>query len=257
MLKAIDTITGLVRMIFSVAALALLGYAGWTAYEFYYAKEVTLKQKERQIELLAQKLQEKDRQIERLKTAIKLLKVDHRIAQIAVVDQWREADTDRLMTRFRFVEVDQDGNPLEEPREFVIDGDVVYIDAWVAKFADEHIESGDDPLRSTSICLFRRIFGERQRPEDGFPLDPIGSRPIAYSRGTEMSEFEKQLWASFWDYANDPAKAAKAGLRAVHGEAPSIQLRKGMLYKILLRASDGLSIVPEKLPAAVASQPVM
>jgi len=257
MLRAIEVITGLVRLIFSLAALALLGYAGWIAYDYYHAKQVTLKEKEREIALLADKLKEKDRQIERLKMAVKLLKVDHRIAQIVVTDQRRVPGTGQLLTRFRFVEVDDQGRPLEEPREFTIEGDVVYIDTWVAKFADEYVESGDDPLRSTSICLFRRIFGERQRPEDGFPLDPIGSRPIAYSRGTEMSELEKQLWASFWDYANDPKKAAAAGLRAVHGEAPSIQLRKGMLYKIILRASGGLSIVPEKLPAAVAGQPMM
>ncbi len=257
MLRAIEVITGLVRLVFSLAALALLGYAGWTAYDYYYAKQVTLKAKEREMALLAGELREKDRQIERLKTAIKLLKVDHRLAHIVVTDQVRVPDRGQLLTRFRFVEVDEEGNPLEEPREFTIEGDVLYIDTWVAKFADEYVEAGDDPLRSTSICLFRRIFGERQRPEDGFPLDPIGSRPIAYSRGTQMSEFERELWAKFWDYANEPEKAAAAGLRAVHGEAPSIQLRKGMLYKVKLRASGGLSIEPEKLPAAVAGQPIM
>ncbi len=46
-------------------------------------------------------------------------------------------------------------------------------------------------------------------------------------------------------YANDPELAASKGVRAIHGEAPSIELREGKTYRIELRSSGGLSIKVE------------
>ena len=40
-------------------------------------------------------------------------------------------------------------------------------------------------------------------------------------------------------------KARELGIRAAHGQAVSIKTQKGKSYRILLRASDGLSIVPD------------
>ena len=100
-------------------------------------------------------------------------------------------------------------------------------------------------MRSTSVCLFRRIFGEHQQPSEGFALDAKGSRPAAYSQGNEMSALERDIWANFWQYANDPARAQKTGIRAAHGEAPSVRLQMGKRYRVELRASGGLTIVAE------------
>jgi hypothetical protein len=171
------------------------------------------------------------------------------VAQIVVLDQ-RPGPEGRLLTHFRFSEVDADGQPLGESKTIVIDGDVVYLDAWVVKYKDEHVESGD-PLRSAAVCLFRRIFGEFQQPTEGFVIDAQGARPSAYGGTEEMSDFEREIWANFWEYANDPERADQAGIRAAHGEAPSIKLLPGKLYRVQLRASDGLSIVAEDLPAAL------
>ena len=77
-------------------------------------------------------------------------------------------------------------------------------------------------------------------------LDAVGSRPAAYRGGEKISELEQKIWDQFWEFANDPAKAREAGVRAAHGEAPSIKLMPGKRYKILLRASDGLTIVTEE-----------
>ena len=167
-----------------------------------------------------------------------------------VLSQETDGEGQVASTTFNFVEVDEEDNPLDDPRVFTIEGDLLYIDAWVAKFADEYVEEGD-PLRSTSVCLFRRLFGENQAPADGFELDAIGVRPHAYSRGDAMSDLERELWDNFWDFAHDRERAADAGVRAIHGEAPSIQLRQGNLYKVTLRASGGLSIESHALPAAL------
>jgi hypothetical protein len=153
-------------------------------------------------------------------------------------------------TMLRFVEVNNDGSPIGPAHDVTIEGDVVYIDAWVGKFHDQAVEEGD-PLRGTSVCLFRRLFGEFQKPNEGFVIDNVGSRPTAYERGGEMSDLESRLWGDFWDYATDQDKAAGLGLRAAHGEAPSIKLIKGKLYKVSLRASGGLTIETEDLPAAL------
>ena len=70
-----------------------------------------------------------------------------------------------------------------------------------------------------------------------------------------MSEFEKKLWGDFWEFANDPKKAAEMGIRAANGEAVSVKVREGKTYSISLRASGGLSIRPldEDEPQAKAS----
>lgn len=194
------------------------------------------------------------RQIEQLDTSLRLLKVTHRVAWLTVTEQEIDPDTNRLYTVIEFAEVDDQGNLLDQPREFRIDGDVVYLDNWVVKFDDEYVERSDLE-RSTSLVLFRRIFGENQRPVDGFSLDQVGSRPKVYGAGSNMSEFEQSIWRDFWNIANDQRRAQELGIRAAHGEAPSIKVQKGKSYKVLLRASDGLSITPDDSPPPSLRKP--
>lgn len=257
MLKALVAVNSLLRTLALVAFVGLLGVGGWLGYDAFESRgedQRRLVEQQKQIEKLSNELDAAQKQVARLDMALRLSKVDHRIAQIVVVDQTPAEGDERMKTTLTFVEVDNSGRKLGEPKRYTIDGDTVYIDAQVVKFKDELVESGD-PLRSTSICLFKRLFGEYQQPSEGLPIDGVGSRPAAYSPGEPLSDFEKEIWDNFWEYANDPERREAAGVRTAQGEAPSIQLRKGKLYKIQLRASDGLSIVSEDLPA-VLSEPV-
>ena len=282
MFKTIQALNSFLGTILALAIVGLISVGGWIGFRSHFADKFALMQTEEklaqsdaEIERLAQDLddrtiqvekldtqltasrveakqlarevQEKIKEIKRLETAMTLLKVDHRLARIDVLSQQGSSENDDLATQFSFVELDKNGNPLEDARNFSIKGDVLYLDAWVVKFTDEYVEQGD-LLRSTSICLFRRLFGENQHPSDGFSLDPVGSQPVAYRTDRQPSEFEQKLWNRFWDLANDPQMARKQGVRAAHGAAPYIKLRPDMRYRILLRASDGLSIVPEKAP---------
>jgi len=281
-LKTINAVNNLAGTIVSLVVLAAIGTGGWYAYQTYFAdklraqkeleqreakivgltRDLATRQQEverlgdaltethEQIDRLELDLEAKQREIERLDLAVRLLKVDHRVAQIDVLAQEGSAQDGDLVTHFSFVEIDDRGKPLEEPRVFQVAGDFIFVDAWVAKFTDEFVEMGD-PLRSTSICLFRRLFGETQRPSEGFALDSVGSRPAAYRKGGNMSDLEREIWGKFWEYANDPVKAEKVGVRAAHGEAPYIKLVPGKRYKVTLRASGGLSLIPEDLPADV------
>ncbi len=261
-LKLIQALNSLLGMLLALIIVVLLVAGGWYAFQNYYSErfslEAELAAKQEEVNHLAEELtssraevgrlakdvEEKRKEIQRLATALKFMKVDQRLARITVLSQNGSVETGDLSTRFSFVEVDGEGKPLAEPRVFSIEGDLVYIDSWVIKFNDEYVEQGDS-LRSTSIYLFRRMFGEKQLPSEGFLLDKEGSAPSVYRTGENESEFEKELWTRFWDYANDVQLAREKGVRAAHGEAPSIQLRPGKTYRIELRASGGISVVPE------------
>lgn len=212
----------------------ILGVSGWLGYSYYSAAN--------------RRLEAKDREIQRLQIANQLLKVDRRVARIDVLSQTGSAKAGDLATKFTFEEIGANNQPLGLPRTFTVRGDLVYVDAWVIKYEDRLVESGD-PLRSMSVCLFRRIFGESQEPRDGFVLDSVGSPPAAYRTGETVTDSEREIWSKFWDYANNPALAGQAGIRAAHGEAPSIKLMPGKHYRISLRASGGLEIVTEEAPS--------
>jgi hypothetical protein len=240
-------ITSLNNLLRTVLFLVIVGMGGWYGYSYYEgSREVTILRDE--VNALRREKETLTRELKRLLTALQLHKVDHRVAQLVVLDQQVVENGQHLSTTFQFVEVDEQGHWRGAAQRFSIVGDVVYIDARVVKFADEHIEQAD-PFRSTSICLFRRLFGEFQTPNEGFVLDPDGSRPVAYGHGSGLSDFERDLWSKFWYFANHPEEASKIGIRAIHGEAPSIKLEKNKLYNLELRASGGLSItVKELLP---------
>ena len=147
----------------------------------------------------------------------------------------------KKFSRIQFSELNEQGDPIGEPREFRLEGDLVYVDYWVVKFEDKYVEAADLE-RGTSICLFNRIFGEFQKPKEGFCLDEPGRRPGPYARGSMMSDFEKKIWDDFWNIANTPQQAAEMGIRALHGDAVSIKVIKGKTYRItgacLRRAGD-------------------
>lgn len=192
---------------------------------------------------LEKDIAEKIIEIERLNTSMQLLKVEQRLARLEVLGVEKVGDTEQIKSKVRFVELSPGGEPISEGKVFDFDGDVIYIDNWVVQFEDKFVEAADIE-KGTSLCLFRRIFSESQSPEKGFSLDEVGMRPQAYSRGGEMTDFEKTIWTQFWDIANDPEKAASMGIRAANGEAVSVKVRPGASYNIRLRASGGLTIEP-------------
>lgn len=237
----------------------LLGLLGWGALEVrgaLSAREQELADRDEQIGELQQnvatrerRIGELDREVARLaervrelELALTLLKVDRRVARLTVLSQGPMPGREgTLQTKVRFQELDTEGRPLGAPKLVTLPGKVAYVDALVIKFEDSYVEQGD-ALRGTSICLFRRIFSENQWPSQGEPLDGAGSRPLPYGGDGDDPGYESRLWERFWDYANDPDAAAALGVRALHGEAPYIELRAGKSYLLELRASDGLSI---------------
>jgi hypothetical protein len=269
------------------------GYGGYKAYEMYNEPQQQLADKEaeltktrgslekanadlaaRQAEIsqLNVSLDEKAAQVERLEVAMKLLKVRRRLARLTVLDQRERPDSDatvptvsedaetendtpkNLISRIEFVEVNEEGNPIGEAKQFDIVGDMVYVDYLRVTFDDKYIEQSDLD-RSTSIALFQRIFGEYQEAVDGFHLDTVGTRPTAYARGNDMSDFERKIWDDFWLIANDSQRAAELGIHAAHGSAVSMRVQPGQVYEIELRSTGDMTFRPvEKQPAEAAAE---
>ncbi|MCZ6597725.1 MAG: hypothetical protein O7B99_08815 [Planctomycetota bacterium] len=210
--------------------------------------------RDRRIADLGFEIEERDRRIRQLEVALDLLKIDHRLARIEILEQTpslvspgssgSSGGRGAITTRMRFTELGPNGEPLGPSRELQVEGRRVYLESLVVKFEDDYVEAGDF-LRGTSVCLLRRAFGENQKPSEGVPLDLEGRRPLVYAGDDDPDPFYGELWARFWDYANDPELARGMGVRAIHGEAPFMEVRPGRSYLIELRASGGLTIRAE------------
>ncbi len=251
------------RAAFLVVLTAITGIAGWWTWvvrEQVLGSEIELEKRQERIEelegdlgtslerieTLDREVEEKGRRIAELEVRLTLLKIDHRVARIEVVDQQVDPEDPRkTTTTVRFTEYGRDGEPLGPGQEITLAGSKVYLETLVIKFEDDYVEEGEF-LRGTSICLFRRMFSEKVAPVDGVEIDESGSHPFSYGGGDSEDEmFHAELWGRFWEYANDPEAAAEKGVRAIHGEAPFVEVRPGKSYRVELRSSAGLSIRPE------------
>jgi len=279
----VGTVNTTLRTLVMLVLVGGAGYGGYKAYELYNEPRQQLADKQaeldttleslqrankdlqarkKEIDDLSAQLAEKIAQVEQLEVAMQLLKVRHRLARLTVLDQREIPNAEEvkaiaaesggqsptnLVTRIEFVEVDETGNPIGEAKQFDVVGDMVYVDYLRVTFDDKYIEESNLD-RSTAIALFQRIFGEHQEPVAGFQLDTVGTRPTAYVRGTEMSDFERKIWKDFWLIANDKRRAAELGIHAAHGSPVSMRVRPGMIYEVQLRATGDMTIRPMNDP---------
>jgi len=270
-MENLSTINSFIRTVLATVVLGAVGVASWFGYNTYNKSEIAVENlrvaneqleatkknldaataeialKDGTIKEQVVKIDVLNKDVERLETTLALIKVDYRLARLSVIDQGTDQGTGQAFSLVEFTEVNDEGAPIDTPREFRLPGDQVYIDNWIVKFDDKYVEQADLE-RGTSLILFHRIFGDRQQPADGFPLDEVGTRPKAYARGGKMTELEKKIWGDFWNIANNKQLADELGIRAAHGLATSIKLQKGASYLITMRAGGDISITPEKKP---------
>jgi hypothetical protein len=218
--------------IWSVVLVAVAAVSVYLAYEMVIVPRRALQD---QIHAL-----EQDKQ--RLETYLKILKHIDRRARIEVLRQVRDQQGD-LQTTIRFTETDADGKPVSVSRELTLPGQEVYFDTLVIKFDDHFVEEGD-PLKGQALMLFRRIFSNTMRAEDGFVIDKEGQPPEIYAGRQAPSDFEKDLWKRFWELANDERLAKEHGVRAIHGDAPYMRLEPDRVYEISLRSTGEVIISP-------------
>ncbi len=207
-------------------------------------KKAEIAKQQKEIVTLNEEVIRQQAEIQRLDTALRLHKMERRLARIRVLDAGVDPDSGKKFSKIEFVELNELGDPVGQARQFSLDGEMVYVDYWVVKFEDKYVEQADLE-RGMSICMLSRVFGDLQKPKEGFTLDQPGQRPGNYARGSVMSDFEKKIWDDFWKIANDPQQAAELGIRALHGDAVSIKVEKGKTYRVTVRASGGPEIVVE------------
>jgi hypothetical protein len=194
----------------------------------------------------ARRLEELEKRRKELEGIVARLKHTVRRAQIVVLDQQTDA-WGAPRTTFRFTEIDAEGNPVGRSRDLTVAGEEVYFDALVIKFEDRYVEAGE-ALRGKSLLLFRRVFTNRMKPEDGLALDARGSAPEVYAAREAPSAFERELWRRFWELSENPAQARAQGVRVLQGEAVYRRFQKDRVYLIEQRATGEVSI---SLPSAL------
>jgi hypothetical protein len=183
-----------------------------------------------------------ERDNERLETYLRLLKRFERRARVEVLRR-EEGPGGVPVTAIRIAEIDDEGKPVSAAREVALPGEEFYFDTLVIKFEDHFIEE-DDPFKGRALMIFRRVFSNTMKPEDGVSLDVEGRAPQVYAAENAPSEFERDLWKRFWELANNEDLAREKGIRAIHGDAPFMQLVPGKVYEIHLRSTGEVVITP-------------
>jgi hypothetical protein len=179
----------------------------------------------------------------RLKQAISTLTTEEQIGYAKVVRQ--EVRDGALYTTVRFVETAR-GNPLKTvlEKEYEVAGDIIYFDALIVTFSDQAVMDG----KERSLYLWRRVYGERQSPADGFAIEEKGAAPARYADllGRLRVKERKIFWSAIWDLANDPEALRRHGIKAVYGNAVYKKLRPGLIY--VFKISPSGQLYPETVP---------
>ena len=178
-----------------------------------------------------------------LKAAINNLSQEDKIGYAKVLSQ--ETREGQLFTKILFVEADpEDFTKQILRKEYEIQGDVVHFDTLIITFGSELVMDG----KERAMYLWRRIYGEKQTPEEGFPIETAGQPSPRYAQLCEKLSIEdRQLfWDEIWQLSNNPKRLEKLGIKAVYGNAVYRQLKPGLIY--IFKVSSTGSLYPEIIP---------
>ena len=178
-----------------------------------------------------------------LKQAITNLTREEQIGYAKVISQ--ETTNGRLLTTIKFVETARD-DKLKKilEKEYTIAGDIIHFDALIVKFGNKMVMDG----KTRALYLWRRIYGEKMTPEEGFVIEQPGTEPQRYSDLFEALPIkQKQMfWSNIWDLANDPEKLKEHDIEAIYGNVVYSRLRKGLIY--VFKVSPTGQVYPDVVP---------
>lgn len=188
------------------------------------------------------------RENENLRTAITNLSKESVIGYATILKRV-QTDAGPEVT-CRFVEVDRNDRriPLSS-KDFLIKGDEIYFDAIIVKFDSSLVKDG----KEKAMYLWRRVFGNKMKPEEGLNMNTPGVEAKRYNDlASRLSLPEKEtFWKEIWDLSNNVEKMAKQGIRAVNGQAAYAQLEEGKIYKFLIGNDGNLTIEVDLDPRSV------
>lgn len=179
-----------------------------------------------------------------LKAAIQNLTSESPIAYAKVIGQ-KEINGD-ILTSIRFVEVDPkvpEKKILE--RTFDLKGEEIYFDLLVIKFDDSLIKDGS----KKALHLWRRVFSEKESPENGIVIEKYGSHPSRYEDINQTLSLNEanQFWQSMWELSHHPKALNHLGIRAIEGKATYRKMKSGWVYAFHLKNTGEVTtaIIPD------------
>ena len=179
-----------------------------------------------------------------LKAAISNLTAEEQIGYAKVIKQ--ETKDGKLWTTLRFVETARD-DKLKKivEKDYTIEGDIVHFDALIVKFDSKMVMDG----RERALYLWRRVYGEKMAPQDGFPIENSGAEPARYADLLARLPIKQRelFWSGIWALANDVEKLQQYGITAVYGNVVYSQLKEGLIY--VFKISPTGQLYPEIVPA--------
>ena len=180
---------------------------------------------------------------QQLRDGISNLTQEEQIGYAKVLTQ--EERDGQLYTRLLFVEADPaDFTNHLLRKEYEVAGDVVFFDALIVTFGSELVKDGTE----RAMYLWRRVYGEKQTPEQGFPIETPGRASPRYKALCEKLSIEEEqlFWDAIWELSNNPKKLEHLGIKAVYGNAVYRKLKPGLIY--VFKASAVGEMHPEIIP---------
>jgi hypothetical protein len=211
----------------SIAILGAIGALGLLIYKYNSNKTIG-------------QLLEENKELHR---AITNLKAESQIGYAKVISQ--EETDGKVVTKLKFVETDRKDllkRVLE--KEYQFEGDIIHFDALVVKFDDQTVMEGDE----RALYLWRRVYSDKMRPEDGFAIETQGDEPQRYADiCSKLNMRDKELfWKEIWGLADDKDRLAEYGISAIYGNAVYRKVRLGLVY--VFKISSTGNLYPEVIP---------
>jgi len=178
-----------------------------------------------------------------LKKAITNLTREEQIGYAKVISQ--KTIDGKLLTTIKFVETARDDKLktiLE--KEYTIEGDIIHFDALIVKFGNKMVMDGT----TKALYLWRRVYGEKMTPEEGFAIEQPGTEPQRYRDLLKALPIKQSqmFWSNIWDLANDQKKLKQYDIDAVYGNVVYTKLSKGLIYVFKIDSTG--QVTPETVP---------
>jgi hypothetical protein len=178
-----------------------------------------------------------------LQKAITNLKTERQIGYAKVISQVQAEG--KLITKLKFVETDKkDMLKRVLEKEYELEGDVIHFDALIVKFDQQLVMDG----RERALYLWRRVYSDKMRPEDGFAIETEGDEPKRYADlAGKLNLKDKTLfWKEIWKLADDKERLAQYGVTAIYGNVVYRKVHPGLVY--VFKISSTGSLYPEVIP---------
>lgn len=179
-----------------------------------------------------------------LQESLSRLAFEQQVGYAKVVEQVQRDG--RVFTRILFVQsLPEDASEQVLRKEVEIEGDVAHFDMLIVRFDNQLVLDG----RERAIGLWRRIYGEKMRPEEGIAIQAEGEEPAAYAAiCRKLSLRERRLfWEEIWSLSNQPKRLEGLGIRAVYGNVVYRQMRPGLIYVFKLSSTGAFwaEVIPD------------